>query len=37
VTVTSGTITTRLQAYETKVFATSRKWETKQRAGRDFK
>jgi hypothetical protein len=36
VTVTNGTITTRLMAYETKVFATSREWETKQRAGRDF-
>lgn len=31
-----GELLTRIQAYETKVFATGREWETKWRAGRDF-
>ena len=31
-----GELLTRLQAYETKVFATGREWESKRRAGRDY-
>lgn len=36
VTVKGGEFITRLLAYEVKVFASSRKWESPQRAGRDF-
>jgi hypothetical protein len=34
--VERGEFLTRMQALETKVFATSRKWECPRRAGRDF-
>ena len=36
VRVAGGEAMTRMQAYETKVFATSRQWESRRRAGRDF-
>ena len=36
VTVNRGELVTRMMPYEVKVFATSRKWETDQRKGRDF-
>lgn len=36
ITVTAGEITTRMQAYEIKVFSTSRRFETPQREGREF-
>jgi hypothetical protein len=32
-----GVLLTRMQPYEVKVFATSRKWESPRRAGRDFR
>ena len=35
-TVTGGELMTRMQGYETKVFATSRKWESTRQTGRDF-
>lgn len=37
VTLTHGDFVTRLKPYEVKVFASSRKWETPRRAGRDFR
>jgi hypothetical protein len=36
VTVSAGEITTRMQAYETKIFSTSRRFEAQRREGRDF-
>jgi len=36
VTVNQGEFVTRMMPYEVKVFATSRKWETDRRKGRDF-
>ena len=35
-TVDRGEFLTRMQAYETKVFSTSRKWESPRRSGREF-
>lgn len=35
-TVSAGEITTRMQAYETKIFSTSRRFEAAQRDGRNF-
>jgi hypothetical protein len=35
-TVAGGELTTRMQAYETKLFATTRQFETPHRSGRDF-
>ena len=37
VTVQRGELITRMQPFEVKVFATSRKWETSRRKGRDYK
>ena len=36
VRVDRGALLTRLQAYETKIFATGRRWETSRTEGRDF-
>ena len=36
VTVEQGELVTRIKPFEVKIFATSRKWETNLREGRDF-
>jgi hypothetical protein len=37
VRIARGELTTRMQPFETKVFATGRRWESPRRAGRDFR
>lgn len=37
VKIVDGELMTRMQPYETKLFATSRRWESSRRSGRDFR